>query len=791
MREREHIAPANREPDGGEPTSEPAWPDASGPYLFLFEVSGPLERRLLDEWVQANRPDHVAAGDVQVAVLPTTRRSHRRRRRDPALEGFLAADDDALLVPMRVVWLAPKRDGRRSVRLVDLLRLGDPRDPRPLRQYVVHRAQPDRVRVVMGATDRTSRVRDLWAAPATRLEGRSFVEEVAYRAWLALERAERRLRGNRYKVPKFPVESLVRRREFRAGVARLSRQAGVSYGRMDARTRRYVKEIAATHSPYVIDLVTGGFRWLIGKAYVEFEYDRDELAGLYQMAQRHPLVFLPTHKSHFDHQSLQFALYENGLPPNHTAGGINMNFFPVGPLLRRSGVFFIRREFKDNAPYKFVLRQYIDYLLGRRFPLEWYIEGTRSRTGKLLPPRYGLLAYVVESYLRGSAEDVYILPVSIAYDQIQDVDSYAAEQSGAPKTPESFGWMLRMIRGLQSRYGSIHLRFGAPISLRSFLAEIDDMPEDADDTESPAIPKLAFEIANRINEVTPITPISLVTLVLLGAPGAALTLDGVVRDLEPYIAQVARRELPRTDTVHLDGTAWIAAALDQLALHGTVVVDRDGDPMYRIPPAKLLAAAYYRNTVVHFFVDGAIAELALASAMGTEAGDPAHRVVTEALRIRELLIFEFFFAARSRFDEVISTELGDRRNDWLDLAATGDLAKVVDAFAPFQAPTVLRPFIDAYRIVADVLAEAGDVAAPEEGAIVDRAMTLAGRYLEDGTIRSGESISKSLFENGVRLARHRGLLEPSADMAARRVAFSDELHAVVRDLDALARSHVG
>ena len=100
---------------------------------------------------------------------------------------------------------------------------------------------------------------------------------------------------------------------------------------------------------------------------------------------------------------LQYALHERGLPPNHTAGGINMNFFPIGPLVRRSGVFFIRRSFKDNPIYKFVLRQYIDYLIEKRFSLEWYVEGGRSRSGKLLPPRFGLLAYVVDAWRRGRA----------------------------------------------------------------------------------------------------------------------------------------------------------------------------------------------------------------------------------------------------------------------------------------------------------------------------------------------------------------------------------------------------
>ena len=195
---------------------------------------------------------------------------------------------------------------------------------------------------------------------------------------------------------------------------------------------RYLKEIAANHSPHVIDLVAQLIHVLYTRAYGEaLHYDRGKLERIYELTQRHPVVFLPSHKSNLDHLVLQYMLHENGHPPNHTAGGINMNFFPVGPLVRRSGVFFIRRTFKDNALYKLVLRHYVDYLIEKRFSLEWYIEGGRSRSGKLLPPRFGMLAYVVDAYRRGKSDDVVLIPVSIAYDQISDVPDYAAEQSGA------------------------------------------------------------------------------------------------------------------------------------------------------------------------------------------------------------------------------------------------------------------------------------------------------------------------------------------------------------------------
>src|SRR5262249_34900405 len=167
-----------------------------------------------------------------------------------------------------------------------------------------------------------------------------------------------------------------------------------------------------------------------------------------------------------------------------------MNFFPVGPLFRRSGVFFIRRTFKDNPVYKFVLRQYIDYLVEKRFSLEWYIEGGRSRSGKLLPPRLGLLAYVVDAYRRGKAEDVFLVPVSIAYAQIQDVGDYVAEQRGGRKQRESFGWFLKVVRSVQRRFGDIHINFGDPLSLRTTLGPADPAAEPNPDEQSLALQKL-------------------------------------------------------------------------------------------------------------------------------------------------------------------------------------------------------------------------------------------------------------------------------------------------------------
>jgi glycerol-3-phosphate O-acyltransferase len=771
-------------------TNEPQWPDQPGPFLVLLETSGPLERRLLKGWIERNRPESANAGDVQIAFLPQTRRRRRRRRLDRRIEAFFHTGEDPLLIPLRVSWLPSERDGRRTVGWRDLLSLGDPRDPDPIRQYVIYRWRPDRCRIVGGEPVRASAIRDGWEHPSGRgrVDGHSLSEFAALRAWIRLERAERQLRGSRYKVPKFPRESLIEHPAFTSGVAKLAHQADASYEAMAFRTRRYVKEIAATHSPYVIDLVTGAIRWLVSKAYTGLDYDEEELAALYEISQNHPLVFLPSHKSNFDHLVLQYVLYQNGLPPNHTAGGINMNFFPVGPVLRRSGVFFIRREFRDNEPYKFVLRRYIDYLLEKRFPMEWYIEGGRSRSGKLRAPRLGMLAYVVDSYVRGSAEDIVMIPVSIAYDQIQDVGSYASEQAGGAKERESFRWLVTTVRGLRRKAGAIHLRFGAPISLKGFLALQDDVPANPDDTRNPAIPKLAFEVAVRLNEVTPITPTSLVTLALLSADDRSLSIDDTMAVLSPYLDFVTRRDLPTSEKLGLDQPSKVAETLAELESH-SVVESFVGSTatVYRVRENQHLAAAYYRNTIIHFFVNRAITEMALMHVSAGESSDNLlRRVLDDALRLRDLLKFEFFFSSTDEFEREIRNELSDHDIDLQEHLDAGDADAILKSFQPFLSHAILRPFFEAYRVVGDIIEQNAYKTGVTADDIRSQALALGKQYLLQGLVAKPESISKVLFESALGLAENRGLFRDGPDIVTDRQAFAAELRDTVEHLEALA-----
>lgn len=799
-----------------ERTSSPGrWALASGRSIVFLVDGGGLERRLIDEWIAKNAPP---GSKVEAVRIPSTR-ARDLRAPDAALVDRLAflyersaagGSDDPLLAPIRVAWLPRERNGERSVALFDLLTLGNPRAPGPIGKRWVLSRHPDRCRVVAGEPAPVSVLKERWqraggdesqgsthktgGRPAPQAAA-AFAEYVMRQATLALERAERPLRGARYKVPRFVREEILSRTEFRAGVDALAAETKLPREKVAARSNHYLREIAARVSPYVIDLVHRAIRRVYRQGYGEqILYDADALRKL--LAHRQTVVFLPTHKSNLDHAILQFLLYENGYPPNHTAGGINMNFFPVGPLFRRTGVFFIRRTFKDNPIYKFVLRQYVDFLVEKRFSMEWYIEGGRSRSGKLLPPRFGMLVYVVDAWRRGKSDDVLLVPVSIAYDQISDVGDYSHEARGGKKEKEGIGWFVKMIRSLKRRYGNIHVRLGEPLSLRQELgppapkavAPASDGGDEAGGKDI-AIAKLAFEVCNRINRSTPITPNAAIAMAMLGAGERAVTVDELKKLLENLAQYVRRKSIPTTAPIEeLETNDGIERHLAALEDNGVVTCFEEGpEPVWALAPDHFLTAAYYRNTIVHFFTTGSIAEIALLHA-ATAPGDKRAAFLDECMRLRDLLKFEFFFAEKEAFRKEIEAEVAFHDPEWALSFAKGEQAieDVAKKFRPFSAHRCLRPFVDAYRIAADVLLRMDAGTKVEETAFQTACLSLGKQYVLQKRVHTSESVSKVLFGTAFKLAANRGLLAGAPDeILFKRRAFADQLKNVVRRLDAM------
>ncbi len=755
-------------------TRRPDQPDPllTGPpgatVLYLLDAASDYEVAMLERWLDA------AVGPEADKVRIASSRRGWGGDVD-ALADRIDGAENRFLIPVRVVWMAGRsKSGRRAVRWTDVLQPGDPRDPRGLRARWIRTFRSDRVRLI-GA--RGAFLSDLASDYEVSGQVDPLASFVTRRAWSVLDQAERRLRGNRYKIPRFVPEAILSRREFLDTVDELSLSEGITIEQGRAKAERYLREIAATHSPYTIDLIANGIHKLYSQGYGSIKYSTDQVRKVADLGQAHPVVFLPSHRSNLDRLSLQFMLWENDLPPNHTAGGINMNFFPVGSLMRRTGVFFIRRSFKGNPMYKAVLKAYLDYLIEKRFPLEWYMEGGRSRSGRLGVPRLGMLSYAVDSLRRGKAEDIQLIPVSIAYDQIQDVPDYALEAQGKGKQRESLGWMFRAVKSLRRRYGDIHIRFGDPVSVSSYLEVIGE-----DDEASIGLQKLGFEVMYRIGQVTPVTPTAIVTVALLAARGSAHGAEQLAEDCGPLSEFVAHRSIPTTEALDLSDPERVSAVLDWLAEHGNVSShEAVGRRVFWLNEDQMVRISYYRNVIVHFFVPRALAEMALTSLLEADQVTAA-AVEVELLRLRDLLKFEFFFQEKERFLDDVSSDIEIDVPGWRSSLASTGVTGVLSKMGPPVARWAILPFLDAYQIVGDELeATRGGF---NEKAFLKACLDRARMYRIEGRLISGESASQVMFKSALALAENRGLLSQDAGVLDRRRAFADE----VREVRALAAS---
>ena len=263
-------------------------------------------------------------------------------------------------------------------------------------------------------------------------------------------------------------------------------------------------ELSTGWSRFSVDLIPSLGRAIFSRGFdPNIDYDRAEVEAMRHALENHPAVLLFSHRSYLDGVIVPVAMQENRLPPVHTFAGINLSFGFMGPLMRHSGVIFIRRKL-DDPLYKYVLRQFVGYIVEKRFNLSWSIEGTRSRTGKMLPPKLGLLAYVADAYLDGRSDDILLQPVSISFDQLHETAEYAAYARGGEKTPEGLSWLYNFIKAQGERnYGKIYVRFPEAVSMREYLGEPHGPMTTDDAAKRLALQKMAFEVAWRILRVTP------------------------------------------------------------------------------------------------------------------------------------------------------------------------------------------------------------------------------------------------------------------------------------------------
>ncbi len=720
--------------------------------LYIIDARNGVERRVLLDWIHATSGDQlpdwvslaIADGDHALDL--------------DTLKVRLAGASERPIVPLRVAWRIPNFERDRALKFRHLI-FGDPRQPGSLRAQLILWRDRRRAQILVGEAATQAMLRNRFLAQTgggdgseggSAEGGTEFAGFVARQAGLALDVAERGIRGSRYKVPRFVADSLRTDPRFRAALAVLSASLGRPVADLLREARPLMKEVIARPSALFLDLRARLDRMMFGGYAPDMEIDAVELAKLRGVLREHPTCILFTHKTYIDGATPSRLLYESDMPMLHSFGGANLDFAVMGEFFRRSGMIFIRRSFQDQPVYKAVLRHYIAWLLAKRFPLSWAFEGTRSRLGKLMPPKYGLMKYVLDAAHATGTRDVHFVPFVTSFDLIRDVEEYAAEQTGRTKKPESLSWFLGYLKSLKEPSGRIRLDIGNPVVIDAAPA-----PDD-----KRALEKIAFAVAVEANRVTPLTVTSVMCLILLGTAPRGVTAAELLATIGAVTDWARARDIRLSRELDSGDEAALSATVDTLVASGLLTrYEAGSENVYSIEPAHHPMASYYRNIIAHHFLDRAMIELALCELRDADSRDATAAFWAKIDRLRDLFKFEFFYPPRDEHRAALEAELERIDPVWDRRLASGDrgVAQLIRRCQPLVGHAILLPFAEAYSVVADLLARARPGEEVDEKALLDAALTEGKQAYLLRRISSEAAIGKLLFANGLSLMRHMGL----------------------------------
>ncbi|MET0532898.1 MAG: glycerol-3-phosphate 1-O-acyltransferase PlsB [Steroidobacter sp.] len=544
----------------------------------------------------------------------------------------------------------------------------------------------------------------------------------------------------------------------------------------------YVSEIAANYSHIFVAFMAKGLSWFWTRLYDGVELHHVE--QLQRVIDDNEVIYVPCHRSHIDYLLLSYVIYYKGYAIPHIAAGVNLNMAGVGRFLRKGGAFFMRRSFKGSALYTMVFMKYLGLMMARGHSIEYFIEGGRSRTGRLLQPKTGMLSMTLRSYLRDPRRPLVFLPVYFGYERVVEGKTYVNEMLGKPKEKESIFTMLRAIPQLRSRFGKVHVSFGEAIRLDDVLKRHD--PDNLRTTEklerpawlSAAVDELATRIMTNINSAACVAPMNLLALALLATPKQSMLETDLVRQFELYASLL--RQAPYSPLVWVTETDGAS-----IVRHGERmgVVQRLKHPLgdvMQMTEENSVLMTYFRNNVLHLMALPSLIACCFLNNRTMRTQD-----------IQRLMWRIYPYVRDELFLRWTEAEVGAAVLETLDDLANHGLLESVEAGAQWRRPPtgsaeavqlsmlahITVQIIERYYLVIAVLLKSGSGRISQD-ALESQCQLMAQRMSLLYELNSPEFFDKTLFKNFIDLLRARNVLGVNAEG---RLTYTDMLPAVADD----------
>jgi glycerol-3-phosphate O-acyltransferase len=411
--------------------------------------------------------------------------------------------------------------------------------------------------------------------------------------------------------------SVLGAKSIRKAIVEEARSKKLSHQQAKQQAKKYINEIAADYRPGLIRLAEKLLTKIWNKIYNGIEVRHaDKVRALAQNG--HEIIYVPCHRSHMDYLLLTYVIYHEGLVTPHIAAGINLNFPPVGGILRKAGAFYLRRSFAGNKLYTAVFREYLELLFNKGYSVKYFPEGGRSRTGRLLPPKTGMLAMTLHALIKGINRPVSIVPVYIGYEHVMEVSSYLKELNGTGKKKESFFQIFSAIKKLKN-YGYGFLNFGEPINLTNYLDQ--QIPNWRDEQEksgdkkptwlTPVVNLLATDVMSRINQTAAVSGMSICAMCLLSAKKHAMAQSELIQAIDHFLELL--RDAPYSELATLPKISGEKLLENTIKLNKFDVSEDSFGKIISLKNQNAVALTYYRNNISHLFaLPGLIAAIVFA-----------------------------------------------------------------------------------------------------------------------------------------------------------------------------------
>lgn len=545
--------------------------------------------------------------------------------------------------------------------------------------------------------------------------------------------------------------------------------------------------IASRFSPTTIGAAAGVLDWVFRRIYDGIEVDEAGLDRAMKAAADAPVVFTPSHKSHLDYLIMSYVLWRRGYNAPLVAAGANLSFFPLGPFLRRCGAFFLRRSFKGDKLYTAVFKAYLKKLVHDGLHHEFFPEGGRSRTGKLLQPKLGLFTWLVDAVVEGARNDLLFVPIAIDYEKVVEGASYKQELQGGEKKPEDLKALLSAPAVLTQNYGRIYLTFDQPVSLAKLMEERGVVRETATDDQKKALVRaLGHRVMYGISKVSTVTPHALLASALLAHRRRGISvrdvtdrivfLRGMATDLGAPLSRLLK-DSPSDPTV----IGSIADAMRMFCSAGMVrSIEARGEPIFQVEDDRRAELSFYKNTLMNLVAGRTIVCAAVVAA------DPKHdrETIQElALFLSRLFKLEFLYPVGKTFEHIFDETLDHLSK--LGLLAR-DEAGIHVAPEPHARPMVqfladlLRDSLESYLLAARTAGEL-PAAGCDRKEYLKRALEAGRADFLAGTITASEALSKTSLENALQfLVEQHFLTEKDKKLAAGTASASELVQQIRR-----------